>query len=106
MTSALDNLARPANPDASRHLVKPSPRYCLCQSPVGAWSAWYLVPYIYEYGFTEWCKEWTKEHVTEHMGPDGSKFTWYHGGVCQPPAYAVPVDITRLTFEKPIVAPY
>lgn len=103
MTSALDNLARPANPDASRHVVAPSPKFCLRQGPAGGW---YLIPFIYEYGFDAWCQQWRKDHITEHVGPEGAKWTWYHAGNVDVPAYAKLVDVKQLVFEKAEVLPY
>jgi hypothetical protein len=65
--------------------IPPSPRYTLRQSPSGFY---YLIPFIYEYGFEQWCKhEWKSQN--------GAPV----------PAYAKPVDLPRLTFEHPLEVP-
>lgn len=90
MARRQDNLARPANPAASTHLVPPSPRYCV-RSVFGAL---YMIPYIYDYGFDEFLKAWRKEHGV-----------WSSPTRKELPAYAVPVDLGMLTFEKPVEVP-
>lgn len=88
--SAVDNLSRPAHPEASRHLVPPSPTYCLRQCPSGFW---YLIPYIYEYGFEAMCEQWVKEHSKNFV----------LDAIMPKPGYAQPVDVRRLTFQTPFI---
>lgn len=62
--------------------LPPSPRFTLRQCPKGNW---YLIPYIYEYGWERWFAM---------CGPNGSI-----------PGYARRVDPMRLTFENPVEVP-
>lgn len=106
MTSAIDNLARPANPDASRHVVAPSPKFCLRQGPSGFW---YLIPFIYEYGFDAWCDQWKKDHIKEEQAVFSgqmAKWTRHLASTYDVPAYAKQVDVKQLVFEKPEALPY
>lgn len=89
MSSHIDNLARPIYPEASHHKPPVSPKYCLRQCPSGVW---YLIPFIYEYGFEMLSKTWVKERT---------KLMETGWGVFPPPAYAKAIDISRLVFEKP-----
>lgn len=101
-----DNLARPLDVSASRHTVPPSPKYCLRQSPSGHW---YLIPYIYEFGFGAWCAQWQKDHVKDVQAViDNQQVRWTHylATTYPVPAYAKPVNIARLTFEQPQEVPY
>jgi hypothetical protein len=84
-----DFLARPIDPQASLHRPRVSPTYCLRQCPGGFW---YLIPYIYEYGFEQYIKAWRKEHGT-----------WTNPERSELPAYAQPVDISRLAFQTPYI---
>lgn len=89
MSSKIDFLARPIYPEASHHKPLVSPTYCLRQCPAGFW---YLIPFIYEYGFEMFSKAWVKEHMKKNGMFDR---------VMKPPAYAQSVDLKCLTFEKP-----
>lgn len=79
-----DYLARPAHPEASRHNSRVSPTYCLRQCR----GVWYLLPFIYEWGFSEYVKAWREEHE-DHPNPGDL------------PAYAKLVDVAALTFQQP-----
>lgn len=89
MTSKIDFLARPIYPEASHHKPQVSPKYCLRQCPSGFW---YMIPFIYEWGFEQMCKEWVREHTRE-----GFLLT----KIMPKPGYAKSIDLKHLVFEKP-----
>jgi hypothetical protein len=91
MASMHENLARPLDPAASAHIVPPSPRYCLYIAPRGM--AW-MVPYIYKWGFQQYLYTWYREHGL-HGAPQKKDL----------PSYVQIVEIDRLTFESPAMAP-
>lgn len=89
-TNTPDFLARPQDPSASNHRIPPSPRYCLR----GTGGNWYMIPLIYEWGFEQFCKAYQEED------PQG-----FFPGPKQVPRYAIPVNLGKFTFEKPIELP-
>lgn len=94
-----DFIARPERPEASRHLVPPMPRYCL--KLVG--EQYYMIPMIYEFGFEQYCKAWTETATAEALRTFDMINTV--PGLADVPRYAIPTDLSKLTFEKPIEKP-
>lgn len=100
-TNTPDFLARPQDPSASNHRVPPSPRYCLRETG----GKWYLIPLIYEWGFERYCAVWIETESKAILERDGIISGVPYPGPKDVPRYAIPVNLGKFSFEKPIELP-